>query len=92
LVKTFGAKVTDQDNDKINNEIKKLNIDRSDFLRMLLRDYFKDEKLNKDIQVNDVNLPVNLSNRDDQYQTTIIEVDSFLKELNKDIKKQKSGN
>lgn len=92
MVKTFGAKVTDQDNDKINNEIKKLNIDRSDFLRMLLRDYFKDEKLNKDIQVNDVNLPVNLSNRDDQYQTTIIEVDSFLKELNKDIKKQKSGN
>ena len=87
MVKTVGCKVPVELYLKINNEICKIGKTKSQFLRMLINNYFKDDRLDENNQVNQSETQVNQIFYEDEYRTTKKEVDSFLKDLNKNMKK-----
>ena len=90
MVKTFGAKITNQLSNEIKIEITKLGKTKSEFLRMLLDNYFKNQNQHKDRHVNQLTIPVNQDSKKDEYQTTKQKVDSLLNAKEKDIRKTKS--
>ena len=87
MVKTVGCKISDELYQIIENEASILGIIKSDFLRMLINNYFKDHKVIGINPVNQLTAPVNQSPDEDEYQNTLREVDSFLKGFNKNMKK-----
>lgn len=87
MVKTFGCKISDELYQIIKNEIGKIGINNSDFLRMLINNYFKDHKSIGINPVNQSTTPVNQFLDEGEYQNTLREVDSFLKGFNKNMKK-----
>jgi len=89
LLKTVGCKVPAELYFKINKELYKIGKNKSEFLRMLIDDYFKNSCLVEKNMVNRLTTPVNQFSNEDEYQDTIKEVDGFLKSLNTDIKKTK---
>ena len=68
MVKTVGCKISDELYQIIRNEISKMGKTNSEFLRMLINNYFKDHKV---IGMNPVNQSTTLVNQfpdEDEYQ------------------------
>jgi hypothetical protein len=72
---------------KINNELDRIGKTKSQFLRMLINNYFNDHSLDEKNLVNRLTASVNQLLEEDLYQTTKTEVDDILKDKIKYLKK-----
>jgi len=88
MVKVIGVKISDEIFVKIITEINRLGLTKSQFLRMVLENYFNNQKSVENIKVNLLNSEVNRKIDNDEYQTTRNDVDAFIKRLNEDLKKK----
>ena len=69
LLKTIGCKIPAELYLKINYEICKIGKTKSEFLRMLINNYFKQSKSDENIKVNVSETQVNHIFNEDEYQT-----------------------
>ena len=79
MYKTIGCKISVDLYNKINDELNKIGITKSEFIRMLIDIYFQEHRLDEESKVNRLTSSVNQFSEGDRYNTTKREVDEFLK-------------